>query len=202
MSDPSNSLTIGSTSTSLLERAKARDPEAWRRLVRIYGPHVFFWCRQSGLSVQDAADVVQEVFTAVATHLAKFHRRGPGDSFRGWLRTITQNKIRDQARRGQHRPQAQGGTTAQKRLEDIPAPASDSGEPAELIGSSAIMHQALELIRDEFEDRTWQAFWQMAIEGRSASELGAELGMERRAVRQAKYRVLRRLRQELVGLIE
>lgn len=202
MADPSGSMSVESTSTSLLERVKNRDPEAWRRLIKAYGPLVFFWCRQSELDVQDASDALQDVFTAVATHVAGFHRQSSGDSFHGWLWTITQNKIRDMARRRRNRPQAQGGTTAQGQLEEIPAPASDSSESAELIGSCAVMHQALELIRGEFEQRTWQAFWQMAVDGRSAAEIGAELGMASRAVRQAKYRVLRRLRQELEGLIQ
>ena len=201
MTARSASLTSDSTSTSLLERVKARDPEAWRRLVKIYGSLVFFWCRQSGLSVPDAADVLQEVFSAVAIHVADFRREGAGDTFRGWLWTITQNKIRDHARRRRHRPEAQGGTTAQQELEEIPDAASDSYEPSP-IGSCAIMHQALESIRGEFEDRTWQAFWRMAVDGRPAAEIGAELGMASRAVRQAKYRVLCRLRQELEGLLE
>ena len=35
-----------------------------------------------------------------------------GDSFRGWLWTITQNKIRDQFRYRQGAPQAEGGSDA------------------------------------------------------------------------------------------
>ena len=37
----------GSTSPSLLVRVKARDQEAWRRLVRLYGPLVAFWRRST-----------------------------------------------------------------------------------------------------------------------------------------------------------
>ncbi len=37
--------TSSSTSTSLLRRVKARDPDAWQRLVNLYGPLVYRWAR-------------------------------------------------------------------------------------------------------------------------------------------------------------
>jgi RNA polymerase sigma factor (sigma-70 family) len=88
------------TSVSLLQRVKAQDGDAWRRLTELYGPTVYGWCRRAGLSPDDAADVGQEVFRAVVTAVDGFRRDQPGDSFRGWLCTITQNKIRDHWRRG------------------------------------------------------------------------------------------------------
>ena len=57
--------------------------------------------------------------------------------------------------------------------------------------------RALELIRGEFEERTWQAFWLTAVEDRAAGDVALELGMSPGAVRVAKSRVLRRLREEL-----
>ena len=53
------------------------------------------------------------------------------------------------------------------------------------------------MIREEFEPRTWQAFWQTAVEGRAASDVAADFGMSPGAVRVAKSRVLHRLRAEL-----
>ncbi|HUY31871.1 MAG TPA: sigma-70 family RNA polymerase sigma factor [Pirellulales bacterium] len=84
------------TSTSLLERVKTHDALAWRRLLALYGPLVYHWARQKRLQDQDASDIVQEVFRNVATHIGSFRRDREGDSFRGWLWTITRNKIRDQ----------------------------------------------------------------------------------------------------------
>ena len=60
-----------------------------------------------------------------------------------------------------------------------------------------LFDRALELIRCEFEERTWQAFWLTAVEDRPAGEVALELGMTPGAVRVAKSRVLRRLREEL-----
>jgi RNA polymerase sigma-70 factor (ECF subfamily) len=71
-----------STSLDLLERVKARDGEAWRRFVYLYGPWVYAWCRRSGLQRADAKDVAQEVFCAVATSLAAFRTIEGKSSFR------------------------------------------------------------------------------------------------------------------------
>src|SRR4051794_36638433 len=88
-----------STSRSLLRRMRADDPAAWERLVTLYAPLVWYWCQRAGLPLQDAADVAQEVFQAVATHVDHFHGDRPGDTFRGWLRRITANKVRDHFRK-------------------------------------------------------------------------------------------------------
>jgi RNA polymerase sigma-70 factor (ECF subfamily) len=57
-------------------------------------------------------------------------------------------------------------------------------------------------VRSEFEERTWQMFWRVVIEGRSPVALAEELGVTPAAVRQAKSRVLRRLKEEMGELVE
>ena len=44
------------SSPSLLVAVQRRDPEAWRRLVSIYGPLVYDWGQRKGLQAADAAD--------------------------------------------------------------------------------------------------------------------------------------------------
>jgi RNA polymerase sigma-70 factor (ECF subfamily) len=110
----------GSTSTGLLQRVQAKDPDAWTRLVNLYGPLVYHWCRQANLKAEDAVDVVQETFLAVSNHIDSFRRDRPGDSFRGWLWTVTRNKIQDHFRRLQGHAQGQGGTEALQELDAVP----------------------------------------------------------------------------------
>jgi RNA polymerase sigma-70 factor (ECF subfamily) len=184
------------TSPSLLARVKADDAAAWDRLVGLYAPLVYRWCRRADLPEQEIADIFQEVFHAVATHIAAFRREGANDTFRGWLRVITRNKVRDYFRKTGREPGV-GGTEAQllfARLPDACADADDSdGGPAD----RGLFGRALELVRCEFEERTWQAFWLTAVEDRAAGEVAIELRMSPGAVRVAKSRVLRRLREEL-----
>ena len=191
-----------SMSSSLLDGVKAQDAAAWRRMVDLYGPLVYWWCRKSGLQPEDAADVVQEVFMAVGTHVAQFRRKRPKDSFRGWLATITRNKIRDYFRRLAYRPQAKGGDVLRWLLE-IPEPqephsAENHPDPAECL----LPDYALEPVRLEFEDRTWQAFWRVAVEGQFPANVASDLGVSVHSVYKAKSRVLHRLRREFGDLLD
>jgi RNA polymerase sigma-70 factor (ECF subfamily) len=185
------------TSRGLLERARAGDATAWDRLVTLYAPLAFYWCRRRGLQETDAADVVQDVFQAVSSHLGSFRVRGEGDTFRGWLRTITENKIRDLFRRRGGDVDGVGGTEAQRRLHRVPAPTHDGGRPPEGEWDGGFVRRALDAVRQEFEERTWEAFRRTTIDGRLPADVGAELAMSPGAVRVAKSRVLKRLREIL-----
>jgi RNA polymerase sigma-70 factor, ECF subfamily len=191
-----------STSLTLLQRLRADEPDAWRAMVRLYSPLVFHWCARFGVRGADADDVAQEVFQAAAASLATFRREGPGDTFRGWLRGITRNQVLMHVRRQGRQPRADGGTTVLDRLREVadpePAPDAPDDDGREL---DALHRRALELVRGEFEERTWQAFWQTVAEGRSPVDVAAEFGISPAAVRMAKSRVLRRLKEEFGELI-
>ena len=218
------------TSLSLLERVKADDQQAWQRLVDLYSPLVCHWCARWQVTGADADDVVQDVFLAVAAGIEKFQRprravRAPSappseprprgsvgantpsaasgeatGSFRGWLGAITRNKLRDFYERRQRQPAAQGGSDVHRLLQEIPAAtlSDDASDAAQL---SDVYHRALELIRGDFQEHTWQAFWRTAVENQTPAEVAPALGMSKVAVRQAKARVLRRLKEEVGDLI-
>jgi RNA polymerase sigma-70 factor, ECF subfamily len=187
------------TSSSLLRRALAREPDAWERLVSLYSPLVHYWCRQAGIAQHEIADVTQEVFAAVASSLGQFRPEQPGTTFRAWMRGITRHKLLHHARdRGEP---AVGGTDAQIQLQQVPAPADEvelSESPAEVSG---LYQRALRLVQHQVEDRTWTAFWKATVESRPTSDVAAELGISPNAVRLAKSHVLRRLREEMGELI-
>ena len=190
------------TSCTLLERARAADQAAWHRLVFLYGPLVRYWCGRWGVSGADADDVAQEVFQAVSVGLDGFRRDRPADSFRGWLRGITRHKALDFARARARRPAASGGTTAHLQLEQVadPAAADDDGDPTEQM--SGLYQRAMELVRSEFEAKTWHAFWRAAVVGHPVDLIASDLGVTPAAVRKAKSRVLHRLKEEIGDLIE
>ena len=189
------------TPVSLLERARQHDEEAWGRLLSLYQPLVLSWCRRSGVSGQDGEDVSQEVFASVARALSHFHRDRPGDSFRSWLRAITHNAILLYHRRNRGRATAEGGSDALNYLQTVPDPLAGSAEDDQ-DEISQVYRRALEQVRGGFEEHSWQAFWLTTIEARSPAALAAELNMTPDAIRQAKARVLRRLREELGELLD
>jgi RNA polymerase sigma-70 factor (ECF subfamily) len=187
-----------STSLTLLERVRGRDEEAWRNLLRLYAPLVERWCGHWGVRGQDADDVRQDVFQAVWRNVDSFRRDRPGDTFRGWLRIITRHKLIDHSRRRNNEPEAQGGSDAHRNLQQIAEQQLPEDKEEDLGG---LYHRALELVRGEFESRTWDAFWRAAVDGHPPAVIAADLGITPAAVRKAKSRVLHRLRQEVGDLI-
>ena len=195
-SGPSGS---SSTSLSLLERVAARDPQAWRQLIELYTPMIYGWCRHCGVQAEDAADIGQEVFASIAKNLPNFRRDEPGATFRGWLWTITRNKIRDFFRRYKDAPQGQGGSAAYQRLAELPAVELETTITYKM-NDNRLELRAVELVRASVEERTWQAFWLTTVEGREPADVAQSLGISTQAVYGTIYRVRRRIRQELEGL--
>jgi RNA polymerase sigma-70 factor (ECF subfamily) len=188
------------TPLSLLEQMRANDPAAWERLIGLYRPLVLYWCGRGGVRPADAEDVAQEVFAAAAASVGRFRRDQPGDTFRGWLRGVARNCVLLHFRRTKGRPSAEGGSDAWNSLKAVADPLtdSDSGEEAEV---GQIYRRALDQVRQEFEAKTWEAFWLTVVEGRPPAALADELSMSPAAIRQAKSRVLRRLKAELGDVI-
>ena len=112
---------LPSLSSSLLNQVQEMQPEAWSRLTSVFSPIVYRWSRESGLCAADSADIVQDVFVAVARNIPTFERKKEQASFRSWLATITRNKVRDRFRQIHRGAQPRGGTEALDQLNRVPA---------------------------------------------------------------------------------
>jgi RNA polymerase sigma-70 factor (ECF subfamily) len=178
-----------------LERLRRPDdPAAWARFVELYTPLLYTWARRAGLQEADAADLVQDVLTLLFRKLPEFvyDRR---QSFRGWLRTVTLNKLWEGRRR---RAPVVVGSAA---LADVPA-SDDAAAIEEADYRRHLVHQALRLLQGEFPPTTWVAFREYVVADRRVEEVAAELGVRVGTVYAAKSRVLSRLRRELDGLMD
>jgi len=191
------------TNLSLIDRVRDRDTESWRKFMAMYHPLVSYWCRRSGLQGFDMEDVCQEVFSSVAKSIVRFQKLNPGDSFRGWLRTITRARIADFIRRTQNLPRSPGGDEAHQFLAQLSEPERiEETDVGEREASRDVFRQALAMVRNGVETRTWQAFWRTTVDELNATEVADELGMTSMAVRKAKSRMTIRLRIELGPLLD
>jgi RNA polymerase sigma-70 factor (ECF subfamily) len=57
-------------------------------------------------------------------------------------------------------------------------------------------------LESEFTVTTWQAFKKQVMDGQKAKEVANDLGISHNAAIIAKSRVLKRLRQEIAGLVD
>ena len=193
------------TRSTLLARVRALDPAAWDRLVALYGPLVYRWARAAGLQEADAADAGQEVFRAVAGSIGEFRRDRPGDTFRGWLRVITRNKVADLVRRRPPGGQGVGGTDACDRLAQMPGADADADpdEPDRAVADELeVYRRAVELVLADFAPDTRAAFLRVVVGGEEPAAVAADLGISRNAVYLAKARVKRRLQDEFGELLD
>ena len=186
------------TRQSLLDRARMRDELAWTELVDLYSPLIMRWCQRSGIGPESTADCIQEVFSAVARSLDTYHAPGSNGAFRGWLWTITRNKLRDAGRRNVRQVNALGGSAGLNQLNEV-AESLDflTDEPSIAEDVHALTRRALIQIQSSFSAQSWQAFWRSVVDGIPTEVVAQELGLTSAAVRQIRSRIMRRLREQL-----
>lgn len=190
---------MNTTSESLLLRLKvaggAPAEAAWQQFVRIYSPLIFGWSRKIGLSENDAADLVQEVLMLAFEKLPDF-QYDRSSSFRGWLRMVTVNKFREKRRR-LSAGQVAASHSVLENLQSVEIAEStwDVDYARLLVG------QAMELMRTDFAESTWDALKLVVGRQVSVDEAAQETGVSPWTIYSAKSRLMKRLRDELQGLL-
>jgi RNA polymerase sigma-70 factor (ECF subfamily) len=183
------------TPVTLLERLRHPDEQgAWASFVELCTPFLFAWARRLGLQEADAADLVQEVFAILVDKLPTFVY-DPRKSFRGWLRAVALNQWRATSRK-----RAAAALEGAVDPEELEAPEAEGFWDEEY--RRHLVARALAIMQAEHDPSTWKACWECVVNGRSAAEVGADLGLKPGAVRAAKFRVLARLRRELDGMLD
>jgi len=137
-----------------------------------------------------AADLVQDT---IERALRKAHLFAPDTNLRGWLFTITKSRVVDLFRRQEKEPPTFSPDFDQPQAANSPA------ADAEL---SALVHRALKVLKTRCEPQTYEAFWRTAVGGEKSAVVAESLGMTAVAVRQAKSRLLRQLREMLADDLE
>jgi RNA polymerase sigma-70 factor (ECF subfamily) len=194
---------MADTSPSLLERLSDRaDAEAWGRMVEIYTPLIRAWLGRAGLSASDADDLTQDVLSVVVRELPAFEHNQRCGAFRNWLRTIAINRLRQSWRARRHRPDANGGSDFGAMLRELADPTSGLSRFWDREHDRHVARRLLAWVEPEFQANTWRAFRLTVLDGKSTDEAAAELGVTPNAVLIAKSRVLKRLRERSMGLVD
>jgi RNA polymerase sigma-70 factor (ECF subfamily) len=189
------------TSSSLLERLRGAPPDApdWGRLHDLYRPLILAWLRRVPGLGDEADDLVQEVLAALVRGLPAFERRRDG-AFRAWLRRITVHRIR--ASQKARRKQPLAGRDFDGLLARLEDPAGDLARQWDQDHDRHVLQKLLALVKGDFDPATWEAFTRFALDGWNAASVAAKLKTTPPRVVQAKYRVLKRLREEAGELLD
>lgn len=176
------------TQSSLIVRLQdANDASAWRDFVTLYAPLVYRYVRSKGLQEADAADVSQEILSAVAVSIENYQRRHDR-AFRPWLLRISHNKVCDFFRRSRRQ------LDVVAPLEDVAALTADDHALWDLEWRRQLFRWIADQIETEFTAKTWQAFWRTAVLGEAPRDAADALELSVGAVYVARSRVMARLR--------
>jgi RNA polymerase sigma factor (sigma-70 family) len=167
---------------------------AWQEFVKLYGPVIYGFARKRGMQDADAADLMQDVMRSVSAAIGRLDYDRQQGTFRGWLFTITRNKIFNFLSARRIRPQGTGDSATNRILNSHPDD-QDASAAWEMEYQRRLASLAMERIKSEFQDNTWRAFWLTSVEGASAAEVSKQLGLSPGAIYVAKSRVLARLKE-------
>jgi RNA polymerase sigma-70 factor (ECF subfamily) len=189
-----------STRISLLMalRGDPGDQSAWSAFVDRYGPQIHAWCLRWKLQEADAQDVTQMVLVKLVRHLPDF-TYDPSRSFRGWLRTLTAHSWNDFLGDRARGVRGSADAAVADMLNTVEARV-DLVRHLEETFDQELLELAKEEVSRRVEPRTWEAFRLTAIEGVSAAEAAARLGIRVATVYRARHVVQNMLRETLAAL--
>lgn len=184
------------TQKSLLVRLARVDQEsigtAWPTFLSIYEPAIFRFALSRGLQDADARDVTQQVLLAVHQKLAEWDLDQGKGSFRGWLFLVARN-LASKKLRSKRRQAKLGGSPL---VDDVAQqPTDEEASVFFLEYRKQVFQWAANSIKDQFQPKTWNAFWRTSVDGESAQDVAKELGVSLGAVYAGKCRIMANLRE-------
>ena len=189
------------TRPSLLLRIRDfRDEDAWNQFIELYAPLIYGYLRTRNIQDADAGDLTQDVLSSVTSTANDFTYDPQRGSFRGWLLTVTRNKMLNFVSRKKAQT-GSGDSGVQRAIEEMTAEEDDRSQ-WDLEYERRLFEWAAEKARSEFQDSTWQAFWLTAVDNQSASAVAEKLDLSVGAVYVAKSRVTARLRQFIDNIVD
>jgi RNA polymerase sigma-70 factor (ECF subfamily) len=181
----------GTTNPTLLNRlGDWRDREAWVAFVTRFDPVIRSSSRRYRLDADSTEELCQRVWIDLARRM-RTYRYDPGKTFRGWLCRLCQSRAIDLLRKKK--------ADAVELLDETPdgSPFEGASIGIEVEESTAserpvLLRQAEEVqetVRRRVSERTWQVFWDIAIEGKSVRETAEAAGISYYAAFAAERRV-------------
>tara|TARA_B100000959_G_scaffold286216_1_gene363897 strand:+ start:4602 stop:5612 length:1011 start_codon:yes stop_codon:yes gene_type:complete len=168
----------------------------WGIFVDRYGPIICGFARNAGLPSSEADDIMQTVLFNFFKVADRFEYDPSKGRFRGYLKRITLNAIRQRYRKKREgNLDTHGMNVAEDHRDDLEV--VFDREWAE-----HLLSEAMTEARPKFEPKTWEAFELYGRRGMSATRTAERLSMTPESVRHAKSRVMRAVREIVIRLRE
>ena len=185
------------TRSSLLLRLQGeRDEQAWAEFLAIYEPLVVRLMRGRGLQESDARDTTQQVLLRISGAIARYQPDGAEASFRRWLFRVARNVVITFLVKQSRQPELLDDCRIVE-LRDATILGNAESELFDREYRQQVLARAMEQVRREFRNTTWQAFVETSINGRPISDVASQLKLSHGSVYVARSRIIARLRARI-----
>ncbi|QDV19130.1 RNA polymerase sigma factor [Gimesia panareensis] len=148
------------------------------------------------MQAADADDVAQLVLVAVARAVEQRPHDHGRAKFRTWLHSVAHNAILNALIRG--KPDRGSGDSALRELLNQQESQNDADSSLlRLEYRREVFRWAARQVRQEFQQETWDLFWQTAVEEHEIEDVAREYGKSRGAIYAARSRVIRRIQEKV-----
>ena len=188
---------MDTTRVSLLMRIKdVRNTRAWSDFDAIYRPMLRRFASAQGLDEGDAEDVVQHCMAAVHKHIEQFDYDPDKGRFRGWLRTLVNNHVRNLLKKRRD-PIAE--TQELEQLQDrepLPEVAFDR------LWMDEHLKHCLRMVRTEVDENVFVVFQHYVLDEWPVEQVCQAMRMDRNQVYKIKWRITQKLQEKLRRLLD
>jgi len=196
------------TRKSLIERLNNwEDQRTWNEFYQTYWRLVYSVATKSGLTREEAFDVVQETIIAIARQVQKGQYDPRAGSFKAWLLQMTRWRILDVFRARKRQPSLSNqGNSESEDSQNLAMERLTSEKDNLLEGiwdrewRDNISAAALERVKAKVSPRQFQIFDCYVMKGWGVKKTAEALGINAAQVYLAKHRVGSLVRKEIQGL--
>lgn len=185
------------TRFSLLLRIKDLDnSQAWSEFDSIYRPMLRRFARARGLNDNDTEDLVQHCMLAIHKHIQGFEYDPKKGRFKGWLRTMVGNRVRNFFRDNRFERNAESQDF--KRADQA---AESPDDTFERLWMEEHLRHCLEQVRLEVDEITFKAFQRYAIDEESVDAVCQEVGVTAAQLYKIKWKVTQKLSEKMKEIV-
>lgn len=187
---------MDTTHLSLLIRVKSpNDQSAWREFDEIYRPMLFRFARACGLRDADADEIVQACMVSASQHVGSFEYDPSKGRFRGWLKTIVNNRVRSMLRDRRDQPAESAVFNRADAREESPEEIFDR------VWRQEHLRHCLIRVREEVEPATFAAFEALVLQQRPVEDVCTQFGMSANQVYLIKSRLTSKIRKHMMAIL-
>jgi RNA polymerase sigma-70 factor (ECF subfamily) len=194
------------TRRSLVSRLRQwGDQESWQEFFSTYWKLIYSVALKSGLTNEEAEDVVQETVLSVAKKMDTFKYDPAVCSFKGWLMHVTRLRIIDQLRKRQPatplRAFQNGDDSMTSTLERIPDPAAALEDIWDAEWEKNLVDAAMKRVKRRVKAEHYQIFYLNVVKKFSVRKVAEMMGVHAAQVYLEKHRIANLIKKE-VRLLE